>query len=104
MDKTTSASPRRAVSSARLVLWARTFTSMPVFSLKIGSRYPNRPESCVDIVEATRISSAVLGRPRPMRAIGHSEVSGGRQNRPFGPNCFKQSYLAGADAVGKIQT
>jgi len=28
---------------------------MPVFSLKIGSKYPNRPESCVDLVEATTI-------------------------------------------------
>ena len=26
---------------------------LPVFCLKIGSRYSNRPESCVDVVDAT---------------------------------------------------
>src|SRR5262249_2332118 len=50
---TTSASPRRAVSSAWPVPCAKTFTVIPVFCLKIGSRYSNRPESCVDVVDAT---------------------------------------------------
>jgi hypothetical protein len=34
---------------------ARTFTVMPVFSLKNGIKYSNRPESFVDVVEATTI-------------------------------------------------
>src|SRR4051812_36094432 len=52
---TTSASPRRAVSSAWPVPWAITFTSMPVLALNSGRMWPNRPESCVDVVEATTI-------------------------------------------------
>src|SRR5215468_4904457 len=51
--KTTSASPRRPVSSALPVPCATTFTSMPVLALKSGRMWPNRPESCVDVVEAT---------------------------------------------------
>src|SRR5215213_10371003 len=52
---TTSASPRRAVSSACPVPCATTLTSMPVLALNIGSKWPNRPESCVEVVEATTI-------------------------------------------------
>src|SRR3954469_1254670 len=52
---TTSASPRRAVSSACPVPCATTFTSMPVLALNIGRMWPNRPESCVEVVEATTI-------------------------------------------------
>jgi hypothetical protein len=36
--------PRRAVSSAWPVPCAKTFTVIPVFCLKIGSRYSNKPE------------------------------------------------------------
>src|SRR5262249_20165073 len=49
----TSASPRRPVSSAWPVPCATTFTSMPVLALNSGRMWPNRPESCVDVVEAT---------------------------------------------------
>jgi hypothetical protein len=28
---------------------------IPVFCLKIGNRYSNKPESCVDVVDATTI-------------------------------------------------
>ena len=34
---------------------ATTFTSMPVLALNIGRMWPNRPESCVEVVEATTI-------------------------------------------------
>jgi hypothetical protein len=49
----TSASPRRPVSSAWPVPCATTFTAMPVLALNSGRMWPNRPESCVDVVEAT---------------------------------------------------
>src|SRR5215468_5760558 len=52
---TTSASPRRPVSSAWPVPCAITFTSMPVFALNSGRIWPNSPESWVDVVEATTI-------------------------------------------------
>src|SRR6185312_9969345 len=52
---TTSASPRRPVSSAWPVPCAMTFTVIPVFFLNSGKRYSNRPESCVDVVDATTI-------------------------------------------------
>ena len=42
---TTSASPRRPVSSAWPVPCATTFTSMPVLALNNGRIWPNRPES-----------------------------------------------------------
>src|SRR5215467_7994338 len=51
--KTTSASPRRPVLSAWPVPWARTLTSMPVLALNSGRMWPNRPESCVEVVDAT---------------------------------------------------
>jgi hypothetical protein len=43
---------------------ATTFTVIPVFRFTIGSKYSNKPESCVDVVEATTIdwlSCATLG-------------------------------------------
>src|SRR5215470_3994039 len=55
VDEHESASPRRPVSSACPVPCASTFTSMPVFSLNSGSMCLNRPESSVDVVEATTI-------------------------------------------------
>src|SRR5215831_5633677 len=51
--KSTSAPPRRAMSSAWPVPRATTLTSMPVFCLNSGRMWPNRPESCVEVVEAT---------------------------------------------------
>src|SRR5262249_38114545 len=51
--KTTSASPRRAMSSAWPVPRATTLTSMPVFCLNSGKMKPYSPESCVEVVEAT---------------------------------------------------
>src|SRR5262245_36402969 len=51
--KTTSAPPRRAMSSAWPVPRATTLTSMPVFCLNSGRMWPNRPESCVEVVDAT---------------------------------------------------
>src|ERR1043165_4474836 len=78
--KATSASPRRAVSSAWPVPCAITFTVMPVACLKIGSRWPNRPESWVDVVEATMIdlscasagvhSAAAIAAARRIRRVG----------------------------------
>src|SRR5262249_10770254 len=51
----TSASPRRAGSRALAVPCPQNLPAMPVFCLKIGNRYPNKPESCVDGVDATTI-------------------------------------------------
>ena len=51
--KTTSASPRRARSSAWPVPSATTRTLMPVSFSKMGRRKPNRPDCSVDVVEAT---------------------------------------------------
>src|SRR6516165_2211384 len=59
--KTTSASPRRAVSSAWPVPRATTLTTMPVFCLNSGRMWPKRPESCVDVVEATTIDLSCAG-------------------------------------------
>src|SRR5262245_22543801 len=53
--RTTSASPRRPVSSACPVPCASTFTSMPVLVLNRGSMWLNKPESCVEVVDATTI-------------------------------------------------
>ena len=50
---TTSASPRRAMSSACPVPSATTRTSMPVFFWKTGSRCLNSPDCSVEVVEAT---------------------------------------------------
>src|SRR5579863_7222965 len=61
--KTTSASPRRPVSSACPVPWATTFTVIPVFSLKRGSRYSKKPESCVEVVDATTIERSSARAP-----------------------------------------
>src|SRR5689334_11259209 len=61
--KTTSASPRRAVSSAWPVPSATTRTSIPVLALKAGSRWPNRPDCSVEVVDATTMnfSCAIAG-------------------------------------------
>src|SRR5262245_3566732 len=74
--KTTSASPRRAVLSAWPVPWATTFTSMPVLALNSGRMWPNRPESCVEVVDATTIdlSRAHTG-PAAMRATVAAKTS-----------------------------
>src|SRR5579863_255780 len=61
--KTTSASPRRPVSSACPVPWATTFTVIPVFALKRGSRYSKRPESWVEVVDATTIERSSARAP-----------------------------------------
>src|SRR5262249_6496944 len=77
----TSASPFLARSMAWPVPLATTRTSMPVFLVKIGSRYSNSPESCVEVVDATTMkrSSASVGTahsprptstaPRPVRNV-----------------------------------
>src|SRR5262249_34987518 len=59
--KTISVSPRRAVSSAWPVPRATTLTTMPVFCLNSGRMWPKRPESCVDVVEATTIDLSCAG-------------------------------------------
>src|SRR6516164_5010397 len=85
--KTTSASPRRAVSSALPVPWATTLTTMPVFCLNSGRMWPNRPESCVDVVEATTMdlscaeASDICARAKAItnerfRILGKPSLSG----------------------------
>ncbi|CFP59348.1 Uncharacterised protein [Bordetella pertussis] len=54
----TSASPRRAMSSAWPVPWATTLMSMPLAFLKAGNRCPNRPDCSVEVVEAMTMVSA----------------------------------------------
>ncbi len=73
--KTTSASPRRPVSSAWPVPCETTRTSMPVFVLNSGRIWPNRPESWVEVVEDTVMNEAAGGvavvawaKARPVRA------------------------------------
>src|SRR5215510_6691311 len=74
--KTTSASPRRAVLSAWPVPWATTLTSMPVLALNSGRMWPNRPESCVEVVEATTIDlSRARTGPAAMRATVAAKTS-----------------------------
>src|SRR6516165_9684185 len=85
--KTTSASPRRAVSSALPVPWATTLTTMPVFCLNSGRMWPNRPESCVEVVEATTMdlscaeASDICARAKAItnerfRILGEPSLSG----------------------------
>src|SRR5262245_20942809 len=94
---TTSASPRRPVSSAWPVPWAITFTSMPLFALNSGRIWPNSPESWVDVVEATTIdfSCAEAGavtdkrRARPANAwISFMLRSIGWSHQQFAGNEF----------------
>src|SRR5512139_3013559 len=67
----TSASPRRPVSSAWPVPCATTFTSIPVWALNNGRIWPNMPESCVEVVEATTIdlSCACTGETASMAMV-----------------------------------
>jgi hypothetical protein len=51
--KTTSASPRRAMSSAWPVPSATTRTLMPLAFSKAGSRWPKRPDCSVEVVDDT---------------------------------------------------
>ena len=75
--KTTSASPRRPVSSACPVPWATTRTSIPVASRKIGRMCPNSPEFSVEVVEATVMNSwAATGAPPRSKAEGKTEKDG----------------------------
>jgi hypothetical protein len=53
---TTSASPRRAVSSAWPVPSATTRTSMPVCFVNAGSRCLNSPDCSVEVVDATTMN------------------------------------------------
>jgi hypothetical protein len=39
-----------------------TFTVTPVFPVNSGSKCPNRPESCVEVVEATTIDFSLRYR------------------------------------------
>src|SRR5262245_48095624 len=74
--KTTSASPRRAVLSAWPVPCATTFTSMPVFALNSGRMWLNRPESCVEVVEATTMDlSCARTGPAPTSATIAAKTS-----------------------------
>src|SRR3546814_137547 len=60
---TTSAAPRRPVSSAWPVPCATTRTAIPVLSRKIGRMWPKRPDCSVEVVEATvmNVSCAPAG-------------------------------------------
>src|SRR5262245_60335406 len=74
--KTTSASPRRPVLSAWPVPCATTFTAMPVLALNSGRMWPNRPESCVEVVEATTMDlSCARTGPAATRATVAAKTS-----------------------------
>src|SRR5580658_6315656 len=49
----TSAAPRRPVSNVRPVSCATILTSVPLLALNSGRIWSKRPESCIDVVEAT---------------------------------------------------
>ena len=81
--KTTSASPRRAMSSAWPVPTATTRTSMPLAALKLGSRCANRPDCSVEVVEAMTIdfaASCAAARPGSTAAT-HSTAAATRRRR-----------------------
>ena len=85
----TSASPRRPVSSAWPVPCATTFTSIPVLALNSGRIWPNRPESCVEVVEATTIdlSCACTGEAGEHGdGRGENQQAAGRHHGC--PSCF----------------
>src|SRR5262249_34987013 len=71
---TTSASQRRAVSSAWPVPNATALTVMPVFSWNFGNRYPNNPESSVEVVEATTMDFS-SARPYGATAAAAANVA-----------------------------
>src|SRR5215468_4530687 len=78
--KTTSASPWRAMLSAWPVPLATTFTSMPVLALNSGRMWRNRPESSVEVVEATTMllscAAASAGISRAAAAMQEHDVAG----------------------------
>ena len=79
---------RRAapVSSAWPVPCATTFTSMPVFALNSGRMWPNRPESCVEVVEATTIDLS-CARAGASAASERSAASDRRRASMASPPC-----------------
>src|SRR5262249_6824799 len=96
----TSASPRLAVSSAWPVPCATTRTSMPVLALNAGRMWPNRPESWVEVVEATTIdlSCAAAGAMQSRVAATISSVR--RWSMRFSLLfCSSDQKLAGDEAA-----
>src|SRR5215471_8237829 len=96
----TSASPRRPVSSAWPVPCATTFTSIPVLALNSGRMWPNRPESWVEVVEATTIdlSCAAAGAMQSRVAATISSVR--RWSMRFSLLfCSSDQQLAGDEAA-----
>jgi hypothetical protein len=65
--KSTSASPRLAMSIACPVPTATTLTSMLLACLKAGSRCANRPDCSVEVVDAMVIVSACAAAPAAAR-------------------------------------
>ncbi len=82
----TSASPRRPMSSAWPVPTATTCTSMPVAFVKAGSRCLKRPDCSVEVVEATVMKSFARerGGDRPRRGRSRRR----RRRRGAGRSCL----------------
>ena len=103
---TTSASPRRAVSSAWPVPCDTTFTSIPVLVLNSGRRWPNSPESWVEVVEATTIDLSCASAGEPIRASAVARMTKlrrwGRPVLPCIPNDSDQQ-LAGDEPAGLLR-
>ncbi len=102
---TTSASPRRPVSSAWPVPCATTFTSMPVLALNIGRMWPNRPESWVDVVEATTIDfSCAVAEPHV--SVGVINAVSARcectKVHAFLPGSASEDEIARQEAAGLV--
>src|SRR5580704_2556618 len=68
--RSASASPRSPMASACPVPTATTRTSIPVASRKIGIKWPKRPDSSVEVVEAS-----VMKRSCAKVGIGHVQCA-----------------------------
>src|SRR5258705_3271704 len=89
---TTSASPRRAVSSAWPVPCAITLTSIFVFVLKSGKRWPNSPESCVEVVDATTIERSCASAGVTLAtALSKSADSNAENRKAIKCSCCRKS-------------
>src|SRR5713101_4106149 len=96
---TTSASPRRPVSSAWPVPCATTFTSIPVLALNSGRMWPNSPESCVDVVEAATIDLSCAKAEAPNATPAVTAIRQRRVNISTPPIFPSDQQLSGDELL-----
>ena len=95
---TTSASPRRPMSSACPVPTATTLTPIPLAAVNFGSRKPNSPDCSVDVVEATVMVRSCADAPVDMARTARLEVRTRPANRiRFNMLCLMREQRAGFD-------